>query len=313
MNYKTTEKLIDLFWKGLSGYSSDVWFDSSSKEKEEILWWALEKLEEPVDREEALDLFWQWADCLEEDSFIDFTLKIPEKLYHATYKQFLDDIKTKGLGNTNNKMWTDSRPGVVYLASEPWEAEDYAEQAEWLDDKDDADEYINNIITLEIDTSKLDTDNLMRDENLLPGGEEVIGFEYHGIIPWSACKIFDSALTESQTLKTLSSDNIKVKENGGRFEIYKDGKLYCTCDNMKEVKDELRELETNKNKYKVTWAVIEKDDSVNYKSEEVEAVNEEEAINIIKDKNAFDKKAIKLEAVERSLAEEFKIYENLWD
>lgn len=122
-----------------------------------------------------------------------------------------------------------------------------------------------------------------------------------------------SCLTESQTLKTLSSDNIKVKENGGRFEIYKDGKSYCTCDNLKEVKDELNELETNRNKYKVTWTVIEKDDKVNYKSEEVEAASEEDAINIIKDKNAFDKKAIKLEAVERSLAEEFKIYENLWD
>jgi hypothetical protein len=125
MRDKTIEKLIDLLWDGLSDYSSNVWFDSSSMDKERLLWWALEKLDEPVDEEEALNIFWQWADGLEEDSFIDFNL------------------------------------------------------------------------------------------------------------------------TESQTLKTLSSDGIKIEENGGRFEIYKAGKLYCTCDNMKEVKRELRELEEN--------------------------------------------------------------------
>lgn len=115
---------------------------------------------------------------------------IPEKLYHATYRQFLDSIKANGLGNTNNKMWTDSKQGVVYLAQEPWEAESYAEEAEWLDDKEDIYDYLDNIVILEIDTSKLDINNLMRDKNLLPGGDEAIGFEYHGIIPWEACEIF---------------------------------------------------------------------------------------------------------------------------
>jgi hypothetical protein len=150
----------------------------------------------------------------------------------------------------------------------------------------------------------------LEDEGQLRGDPEDYDIEVRAI---PKNKVKPGALTESQTLKVLSSDNIKVIENGGRFEIYKDNKLICTCDNMKEVKDELKELETGKNKYKVTWAVIEKDDKVKYKSEETEATSEEDAIGIIKDKNAFDKKAIKLEAVERSLAEEFKIYENLWD
>ncbi len=123
-NTDITEKLVALFWEGLSDYSSDVWFDSSSKEKEELLWWALEKLEEPIDREEALDIFWQWAEGLEEDSFVNF-----------------------------------------------------------------------------------------------------------------------DGLVESQTLKTLSTSNVKVEEKNGHFEIYKDGKLICTCDSMREVKDELGDLE----------------------------------------------------------------------
>ena len=68
------ERLIDLFWEGLSDYTSDIWFDSSSNEKEEILWWALDKIDEPVDKDYALDVFWMWADGIEEDSFIDFSI-----------------------------------------------------------------------------------------------------------------------------------------------------------------------------------------------------------------------------------------------
>ena len=65
-------RLVDLFWEGLSDYTSDAWFDSSSNEKEEILWWALDKIDEPVDKDYALEIFWMWADGLEEDSFVSF-------------------------------------------------------------------------------------------------------------------------------------------------------------------------------------------------------------------------------------------------
>ena len=71
---ETEEELIGLFWDGIRDYSSDLQFDSSTNEKEEILWRALEQLEEPIDKDRAVELFWNWADGLEEDSFIDFNL-----------------------------------------------------------------------------------------------------------------------------------------------------------------------------------------------------------------------------------------------
>ena len=72
MNATIEEKLIDLFWDGLRGYTSDVWFDSSTNEKEEILWQALEQLGEPIDKEQAIQLFWDWAEGIEEDAFYTF-------------------------------------------------------------------------------------------------------------------------------------------------------------------------------------------------------------------------------------------------
>ena len=52
-------------------------------------------------------------------------------LYHATYKPFLNSIKLKGLGNTNRKMYSDSKgKGVVYLADDVDIAISYAEESE---------------------------------------------------------------------------------------------------------------------------------------------------------------------------------------
>lgn len=156
---------------------------------------------------------------------------IPKKLYHATYLPFLNSIKASGLGNTKNKMWTDSKTGVVYLAKDPWIAESYAEESEWLDYKEDVYEYLDNIVILEIDTDKLDVNNLYRDENILPGDDEVIGFEYHGIIPWEACRVFESTISEEfHEYENIESQSINEK-------------LVCACDNKQEVKTELAELD----------------------------------------------------------------------
>lgn len=107
---------------------------------------------------------------------------IPKYLYHATYRQFLNSIKKRGLGNTARKMWSDSKGrGVVYLAVEPEIAYSYAEEAEWLDEVDDPDRYIDNIIVLKIDASKLDKSKLYVDENVMDSDST---FEYHGIIPY---------------------------------------------------------------------------------------------------------------------------------
>lgn len=123
--------------------------------------------------------------------------RVPTKLYHATYKQFLNSIKKKGLGNTKRKMWSDSKSGVVYLADYPWVAESYAEESEYIDSVADPDDLLDNIIILEIDTSKLDSSKLFVDENvILDDGELNSTWEYHGIIPWEACKIFTSSIAE---------------------------------------------------------------------------------------------------------------------
>lgn len=124
---------------------------------------------------------------------------IPEKLYHATYTPFLDSIKSNGLGNTKNKMWTDSVNGVVYLANDPWVAESYAEESEWVYEQEDPDTYLDNIVILEINTSKLNKNKLKVDKNvLLDDEEENATWEYHGIIPWEACKIFKKENTLSE-------------------------------------------------------------------------------------------------------------------
>lgn len=135
--------------------------------------------------------------CESAGSIAEDLKRIPEKLYHATYKQFLKSIQQKGLGNTKRKMWSDSRAGVVYLADDPWVAESYAEESEWVDDREDPDKYLDNIIILEVDTSKLDATKIFVDKNvLLDEGEENATWEYHGIIPWDACKIFGSSIAE---------------------------------------------------------------------------------------------------------------------
>jgi hypothetical protein len=137
------------------------------------------------------------TDLCESCSLAEELERIPKKLYHATYKQFLKSIQQKGLGNTKRKMWSDSKTGVVYLADDPWVAESYAETAEWPEDRDDPDAYYDNIIILEIDTTKLDPSKLKVDENvLLDEGEENSTWEYHDIIPWDAIKIFDSSIAE---------------------------------------------------------------------------------------------------------------------
>ena len=137
----------------------------------------------------------EYQDLLTESCSVAEELeRIPKKLYHATYKQFLKSIKSKGLGNTKRKMWSDSQRGVVYLADDPWVAESYAETAEWPEERDDPDAYYDNIIILEIDATKLDPSKIKVDSNvLLDAGEENATWEYHGIIPWDAIEIFNSS------------------------------------------------------------------------------------------------------------------------
>lgn len=118
--------------------------------------------------------------------FLKETENIPRYLYHATYKPFLKSIREKGLGNTNKKMYSDSKGREnVYLAKDPEVAYSYAENSEWVEERDNPDYYYDNIITLKIDTNKINKNNLFDDENVRDNNDDST-VEYHGIIPFSA-------------------------------------------------------------------------------------------------------------------------------
>ena len=50
----------------------DVWCDTSSTDKERIAVDALVELGLSEDVDEIYDLFWDWANSLDEDSFLEF-------------------------------------------------------------------------------------------------------------------------------------------------------------------------------------------------------------------------------------------------
>ena len=111
-----------------------------------------------------------------------FNLGISEDadvLYHATYEPFLKSIMANGLGGAGaQQQWEDSKPGYVYLARDPEVAESHAEANEEVPD-----EYIDNIVVLAVDTSKLDMDNLEDDPNVLDDDSTLA---YKGVIPSAA-------------------------------------------------------------------------------------------------------------------------------
>ena len=102
-------------------------------------------------------------------------------LYHATYRPLLKSIKLNGLGGAGSerKKWSDSKPGVVYLATSPEVAESYAESSDEV-----REEWLDEIVILKINTATLDQTKLMLDQNVQDNAGDTL--EYHGVIPWSA-------------------------------------------------------------------------------------------------------------------------------
>lgn len=101
-------------------------------------------------------------------------------LYHATYKPLLKKIKKYGLDTTKSeKVWSDSIPGYVYLATDPDVSASYAESSEMAPES-----YLDEIVILTIDTSYLDTNKLFIDQNVLDNEGDTL--EYRGVIPWDA-------------------------------------------------------------------------------------------------------------------------------
>ena len=97
-------------------------------------------------------------------------------LYHATYGPLLKSIKANGLGNTTQSQWTDSQPGVVYLARDPEVARSYAEAAESVPE-----EWLDDIVVLQISQADLDPKLLHVDRNVQDNAGDTL--EYHAVIP----------------------------------------------------------------------------------------------------------------------------------
>ncbi len=102
------------------------------------------------------------------------TIKIPEFLYHATYKPLLKSIMTVGLcGKKTRKNWEDSVQGTVYLADDKYVAESYAESSDLVPES-----YLDKIVILKIDTKGLDKTKFSIDKNNQDGDT----LEFKGVI-----------------------------------------------------------------------------------------------------------------------------------
>lgn len=97
-------------------------------------------------------------------------------LYHATYRPLLKSIQDKGLGNTTQSQWTDSQPGVVYLARDSEVARSYAEAAESVPE-----EWLDQIVLFKINLADLDPKLLHVDRNVQDNTGDTL--EYHAVIP----------------------------------------------------------------------------------------------------------------------------------
>lgn len=101
-------------------------------------------------------------------------------LYHATYKPLLKKIKERGLDTRDSKKaWEDSVPGYVYLAKDFDVAASYAESSEMVPE-----EWLDQIVVLTIDSTKLDSDKLFDDANVRNETSDTV--EYRGVIPFSS-------------------------------------------------------------------------------------------------------------------------------
>ena len=110
---------------------------------------------------------------------------IPKYLYHSTTKENYKGIKESGyIGNNKNKRWNGSKDNVVYLASDKDTSIEYVKRSQ--------EKSYEEIITLTIDTNKLDLNKLYIDENeeywYNPDLEsyDIFSFEYRDKIPTTA-------------------------------------------------------------------------------------------------------------------------------
>ena len=75
MNDEMIDKLITYFWESISEMSWEDWKSTSSSDWEGIVVGAILELGLTNYIDEVYDLFYEWSDGLEEDSFIEFNLQ----------------------------------------------------------------------------------------------------------------------------------------------------------------------------------------------------------------------------------------------
>lgn len=67
------EKIINMFWEEITDVTWDVWCDTSTTDKERIAVDVYAKLDDlTLDIDEVYEIFWDWANGLDESSFVDF-------------------------------------------------------------------------------------------------------------------------------------------------------------------------------------------------------------------------------------------------
>ena len=101
-----------------------------------------------------------------------------EVLYHATYGEYINSIKEKGLGAVQHKNWEFSEDGVVYFTPYPDTAISFSEAAEEVSDS----VYNSGIVLLGVPTAKLNPVLLERDHNIV-GLAESISCAYRDVVP----------------------------------------------------------------------------------------------------------------------------------
>lgn len=80
MNEFTKSRLVDLFWEDLANWSWESWQSAGAEDKETIVTDAIIELGIDIDINDAYDLFWEWADGLDENAFRpDYSESLQEK------------------------------------------------------------------------------------------------------------------------------------------------------------------------------------------------------------------------------------------
>lgn len=71
MTEELKDRIITLFWEGLTDMSWEDWCSISAGDKESIVVDCIPEFVEGVTTEEVTEFFWEWATCLEKSDFED--------------------------------------------------------------------------------------------------------------------------------------------------------------------------------------------------------------------------------------------------